>query len=200
MTLNEQVVAYLLNPTTQDILAGSGITRQVSALNFRWATVATVDPVEVTLDGDAEGESVPVAGVLAPVAAGQRVWCQLFGRRVIILGRPSGPVDTGWLPPEDLASGWTLDSGSNTPGFRQVGNVVYSRGRIYPPSTFTGGLTAIADLPTGIAPPAGNVSLGIGSNTTAVRMLLVVTQGQIQAYSSAASTAGFFLGGSYLTD
>lgn len=52
---------------------------------YRWATVEAVNPLSIRLDGD----TLPLPMVpecLALVESGNRVWVQLYGRRVIVLG------------------------------------------------------------------------------------------------------------------
>lgn len=56
--------------------------------SFRWATVVQFDPLTIRMDGD----SVPLASVPDSVVdpalmdEGSRVWVQIHGRRVIVLG------------------------------------------------------------------------------------------------------------------
>lgn len=61
---------------------------------FSWATVTSVDPVRVRLDGEvdeleASVDSLVDDGWLDPT---RRVWVQLHGRRVIILGQYGKPT------------------------------------------------------------------------------------------------------------
>lgn len=52
---------------------------------YRWATVASLAPIRIRLDGDETPvESEPVT--LAPLAVGNRVWVQIHGRMMVILG------------------------------------------------------------------------------------------------------------------
>lgn len=52
---------------------------------YRWATVTSVSPTRIRFDGEPEPlASEPVK--LAPVAVGNRVWVQIHGRAMIILG------------------------------------------------------------------------------------------------------------------
>lgn len=65
--------------------------------NFRWATIATVLPLTIRLDGDSE----PMAGTpdtledLGNLKPGDRVWCQLYNRRVVVLGRSGAAFSSG---------------------------------------------------------------------------------------------------------
>lgn len=63
---------------------------QSQETSYRWATVTVSSPLQIQLDGDGlplplEPESL-MAGI--PIV-GARVWVQLFGRRVIVLGTSS---------------------------------------------------------------------------------------------------------------
>lgn len=52
---------------------------------YRWATVTSVAPLRIRFDGD----TAPVASepdTLVMVQVGQRVWVQIHGRMMIILG------------------------------------------------------------------------------------------------------------------
>lgn len=57
-----------------------------SKSSFRWATVTSVSPVRVRFDGDpSPTPATPTS--LTPVVVGDRVWVQLHGRMMLILGR-----------------------------------------------------------------------------------------------------------------
>lgn len=52
---------------------------------YRWGTVTSTSPLRVRLDGD----PAPVASepdTLQPVSAGNRVWVQIHGRQMVIIG------------------------------------------------------------------------------------------------------------------
>lgn len=52
---------------------------------YRWATVTSINPIRIQLDGDpAPVESEP--DTLQTVAVGNRVWVQVHGRQMVILG------------------------------------------------------------------------------------------------------------------
>lgn len=60
-------------------------TQSLSA--FRWATVTQADPLRIRLDGDTVALTFTPESLLQVVpAVDQRVWVQLYGRRVIVLG------------------------------------------------------------------------------------------------------------------
>lgn len=78
MTMNP----FFSQPGSQSLLAPQG-----KESTFRWATVTTTSPFSIMFDGDTDPlASVPDSLIPAP-PLGARVWCQLYGRRVIILGR-----------------------------------------------------------------------------------------------------------------
>ena len=56
---------------------------------FRWATVISIGPLVIKFDGD----SVPISATpdtLDPsLVEGDRVWCHLYGRSIIVLGKGS---------------------------------------------------------------------------------------------------------------
>lgn len=57
---------------------------------YRWATVTQASPLRVRLDGDTNELPITPESLVDPylLVVGQRVWLQLFGRRIIILGTP----------------------------------------------------------------------------------------------------------------
>ena len=71
---------------------------------WRWATVTQVDPLRVRIDGESsELNATPISLVdKAGLSAGDRVWVQLAGRRLIVHGsdlvRNGGPHQIGSFP------------------------------------------------------------------------------------------------------
>lgn len=61
---------------------------------FRWATVTQVSPLRIRLDGDTDELPVTPDSLVAPaaLAVNVRVWVQLYGRRLIVLGAANGGV------------------------------------------------------------------------------------------------------------
>lgn len=77
------------NPFTPDPLratAQPGLAPQAQENTYRWATVVGTAPLEIKFDGDHEPLATSPDNVAGFLVVGQRVWCQLFGRRVIIIG------------------------------------------------------------------------------------------------------------------
>lgn len=74
---------------------------------WRWATVISITPLTVRLDGDTT--PIPVTSTLVnplSLVIGNRVWCQLFGQRLIVLGMGGGSGDIAPvvpLPPLQVA-------------------------------------------------------------------------------------------------
>lgn len=108
---------------------------------FGWATVTGVAPLRVRKDG--ETDPLPMTpDVIGPVgvAVGTRVWCQYFGRRVLVLGA-GGAGDTGWVPiPSFGGFGGAING-------RKVGSLVEVTAYV------TGTFAATSNTP--LVPPAG---------------------------------------------
>ena len=133
--------------------------------SWRWATVVSTDPLAVRLDG----ESIPLATVPTTLthalSVDQRVWVQMHGRAVIVLG--AAGRDTAWLP-ATFKNGWTDASSSAPVQYRMFHDVVRLRGRA------SGGTTGsvIFTLPTEFLPssplyfPAAGVAgqIEVGTN------------------------------------
>jgi hypothetical protein len=101
-------------------VANQPLPSESAETTFRWATVASVNPVSVRLDGDTLPLSVEPDALLdlGGLALGDRVWVQLFGlrgRRVLILGRASGN-----------ASGGDFCKAAQTSGFQSLSNDTYT--------------------------------------------------------------------------
>lgn len=85
---------------------------------WRWATVVSTSPLMVRLDGDTTSLSVD-STMVDPTTLWEddRVWCQMFGRRLIIIGRGSGeasPVPAGSIvafASETAPAGWLACNG-----------------------------------------------------------------------------------------
>lgn len=106
-----------------------------------------------------------------------------------------GPTiaDTGWVPlPLSLPAGFTIPGTSNTPHVRVIGKIAYFKGALQA-GAFTGGFTAIGNLPSGFPKPVADNVASMNSNTSAVRSGRVTSGGVVQVYSSAATGAFFFL-------
>lgn len=125
---------------------------------YRWATVTQLDPLRVRFDGDTAPIPVTPETLISPtlLVVGSRVWVQMFGRRLIVLGAAGGETeDTGWV---DLtpAAGFT----SNAAQVRRIGKLVRFHG------SFTGTLAAttttqIATVPAGFRPTVLGNNFGI---------------------------------------
>lgn len=60
--------------------------KQVQTDTFMWATVTSVDPLRIRLDGEADALEIEPDCLVPSITLGQRVWCQAHGRRLLILG------------------------------------------------------------------------------------------------------------------
>lgn len=81
---------------------------------YRWATVTDNSPLAIQLDGD----SLPLATVPdclcdpLMLANGDRVWTQVYGRKVVVHGAQGGGTGPHVFPNE--AAAWLLPSGSSS--------------------------------------------------------------------------------------
>jgi hypothetical protein len=57
---------------------------------YRWAEVLAVSPLSIRLDGDDEALPMVPDTLVGNLLVGDRVWCQLYGRLVVILGEAGG--------------------------------------------------------------------------------------------------------------
>ena len=101
---------------------------QQPGVSLRWATVTTVDPLTVTLDGETEALAGEPSRLIVPIA-GDRVLVAMRGRRAIVMGSASAG-DTGWVT-LSLENSW-VDYGTvyGTPAVRRIGNQVWMRGLV----------------------------------------------------------------------
>ena len=134
--------------------------------SFMWGTVTQASPVRIRLDGeDTELEIAPDCLVdPESLTVGQRVWCQLSGRRLLILGKTGkGIPDSGWITPT-FQNGWENFGWWHTDaGFRLIGDVVHLRGHV---KSGTANST-IFTLPPGYRPTAEHTVAGVaGRHTT----------------------------------
>ena len=55
--------------------------------DWHWATVTAISPLRVRLDGEATALPITPDTLVAGLAVGARVWCQIHGRRLVIVGQ-----------------------------------------------------------------------------------------------------------------
>ena len=65
-------------------------SREAPTSSFRWATVTQASPLRVRLDGDTLALPITPDTLVAGLAINNRVWCQIYGRRLILLGKAQG--------------------------------------------------------------------------------------------------------------
>lgn len=125
------------------------------ALSALWGFVTGVDPLRVRLDGDAAALPVTPVALVAGLQVGDRVWCMLSGRQLVVLGRSTVPAAPGWITAGfTAASGWTV----NMAKYRLAGPLVELRVSVTPTSTKTPGADGnitdetIITIPAGIVP------------------------------------------------
>lgn len=79
---------------------------------YSWATVTDVSPLAIQLDGDSAPLPSPPDSLVAGLVAGSRVWCQLYRRRVIVLGSAQGGGTATELYVDDRERTYTTESTS----------------------------------------------------------------------------------------
>lgn len=102
MSVNSFSQALAGNPTAP---LSTVIGPQAQENTYRWATVTQRTPsLAVQLDGDSQPlPLIPDSLIEGPVpAVGARVWVQLFGRRVIVLG--VSPANSGVVAPGNFTA------------------------------------------------------------------------------------------------
>lgn len=70
---------------------------------YVWATVTSTSPLAIRFDGEATPLGIVPNSLVKRLAIGNRVWCQVHGRRVVILGVAGGEPDS---TPEPQPEGW----------------------------------------------------------------------------------------------
>jgi hypothetical protein len=149
---------------------GAATPDQPQALptTFRWATVTAVDPLRVRLDGDTAELPFSPDTLVTGLAVDDRVWCHLFGRRIVVLGRGAGAYDSGTLAGGiTAAADWTLASQFR----RKIGQVAslkieFTRtGTDYDvPASGNVVNVKVADVPAGFWPTGFSAVLGGGTS------------------------------------
>ncbi|MGV3564220.1 MAG: hypothetical protein ACO1ON_13160 [Nocardioides sp.] len=81
---------------------------------WQWATVTQASPLRVRLDGEPNPLPVTPESLVQGLVVGQRVWCQIRGRRVVVHGTPDTPP---WL---DFTPALTAAT-TNPTGFTATG-------------------------------------------------------------------------------
>lgn len=104
-----------------------------------WGTMTQISPPRVRMDGDTIALSATPTSLTGPLKVGQRVWVQLYGHRLIIMGTPDAdtnrPYWRGYVNgAQSKPSGsnqnisWTLDyewdGGTNTVGVSSIRQIV----------------------------------------------------------------------------
>ena len=104
---------------------------------YLWATVTATSPLRIRLDGETEPLDFTPDALIRETTVGARVWCQMHGRRLIVIGSAGGPPapptpnNTGWITPT-CENGWAAQTGLGvTPGaYRRLNGAVHFRGNI----------------------------------------------------------------------
>jgi hypothetical protein len=149
---------------------------QAGENSYRWATVTAVSPLTIRLDGEDIPLPMVPESLVDPsrLSVSQRVWVQLFGRRVLILGASQGGAVL--TPVSGAAGDWTVGGhlvGTGIPWAMAAGSFGMT------PAAAPGGMTADVTFPTGRFTQAPIVVLGPVSN------------GYLAASAGASDTSGF---------
>lgn len=69
-------------------VSGASLTNR-----YQWATVSQVNPLRIRLDGETAAIPVTPDSIVSPrdLSVNDRVWVQIFGRRLLVQGRSDGP-------------------------------------------------------------------------------------------------------------
>lgn len=84
-----------LSPWAGFASPASVVVPPVPESTFRWATVTDDAPLTIRLDGETDSLPLVPDNLAGSLAVADRVWVQLFGRRVLILGKAGGAVAPG---------------------------------------------------------------------------------------------------------
>jgi len=92
--------------------------------SWRWGTVTQVSPLRIRLDGDAAAlDTTP--DTLASVTLGERVWCQIVRRRVVVHGVSAGLTPPGiWAAYTCTVSGLTMGASTVDASHSRIGDTV----------------------------------------------------------------------------
>lgn len=101
--------------------------RPAPSSTYRFGTITGIDPLRIRLDGDdADLASTPIAVSAAPLGA--RVWTQLHGTQLVILGAVQTESGAVILPDR----GTNLDNYTQTGAYHQSANAGAASGQNYP--------------------------------------------------------------------
>lgn len=170
------------------------------AVGGRWATVTQASPLRVKLDGETTALAVTPDTLVAGLVADDRVWVQVYRRRLVVLGK--AVTNTGWASYTPVLSATTTDPTLGTGAAQQgvyyqdpVTGMVDAWARIVYGTSGTdpGSGTYLVSLPTAIDHSIGGVlttasSMALGSG--AVRDNSATVSGSRQVVAQVGSTAG----------
>lgn len=134
---------------------------------YTWGTVTATNPLRIRLDGDMEPLDFTPDALIRETVVDARVWCQMHGRRLIVIGSAGGPPapnNTGWITPT-FENGWAAQTGVGvTPvAYRRLNGAVHFRGNITGGTVGSTMFTLPADfrIATDLAFPVAH-STGVG--------------------------------------
>jgi hypothetical protein len=162
---------------------------QAGENTFRWGTVTQESPLRVRLDGDVSEIDATPYSLVAALSVGQRVWVQLWRRRVLVLGAAStGALSSPVWTTLSYATGCQSPGFGHTPAYRIVGGLVFTRGTVGKSSgSFADGDPLVVIPPEayagatvyGIVPGSGNryANTQLSSNSSNLYVKNVQTTG-----------------------
>lgn len=127
--------------------------------SWRWATVTSVSPLAIRMDGESSPLAAVPQSLVSGLAVGDRVWIQVAGRRVVVHGRAGGGPDGTWQPWTPTVSGWTQGNGTLDCAYARWGDLVAFRVRFTVGSTTSPSGTAISFSPP-VTPRSGVRQVG----------------------------------------
>ena len=170
--------------------------------SFKWATIKSVGPLSIQLDGDTSPLLLIPDTLINPasLAVNDRVRVELSLRKVVIHGKANGFRDTGWIQVTSFQNGFSANPAAPLL-VRFKNDMVKFKGQLYR-ATAPGVSAAVIAfvLPAGIPLPSENVWTPTIIWDTRV---YVATNGDVAVYASQARTSspGYsFMGVWYPTD
>lgn len=177
-------------------LGDDSVVKQPTSNIFSWGTVGSIAPFAIRMDGD----DVPMAITpttlvdLRRLKIGSRVWCQLNGRSLIVLGANAGGVSYDTDPqPLSMASNWVNYGQPYGGAFYYIqNNRVYVEGLVK--NGVAAGNTTMATLPVGFRPSNAKVFVTAVADIAPACRIDVMPTGLIVAQTNVNSNYTAFEG------
>jgi hypothetical protein len=135
-------------------------TAAVQESSYRWATVTSTDPLLIRLDGDTVPLPVTPDSLLdiTRLTAGDRVWVQLVGRRLVVLGKAGGLALPAPPPEPGIWQDYSAQIISDNTGTTTGTSISFARYMVLGNTCFvigegSVGTTAISNVAATLPPP-----------------------------------------------